>query len=307
MIQLKQKLEVLAKQLNLTSSDESPDEYILTELEEQEAIGHAIKMAKNRYLDKHLELGDRLTEVEFKMSEIDWNLEIDKDAILKTSNANKNYEVWLKIKKAEEKEAEFKKRQELELKHTAKFFYNIMAWTSENVYRKTLVVNETNKHLITAICFFLSKDERFEKELGYSFNKGLLIRGVSGLGKTFLFQCVKDNQLNPIKIYSMIEIAEKVQEAGYMELPITSGITYLDDVGTEQPTVKHYGTEINFFKDFIEKYYLHNLQSNTFNRLIVSTNNNAAELQEKYGFRVRSRMKDMFNFIDIKGSDMRGN
>lgn len=306
MTQIKQKLEVLAKQLSLTSHDEKPDEYILTESEEKEAIEHAIKRAKNRYLDKHLELGDRLIDIEVKISEIDWDLEIDKDVILKTSNANKNYEVWLKQKKAEEKDADLKKAKELELKHTARFFYNIMSWTSENVYRKPLIVNETNKHLVTVICFFLSKDERFEKELGYSFNKGLLIRGISGLGKTYLFQCVKDNQLNPIKIYSMIEVSEKVKDAGAFDLPVTSGITYLDDVGTEQPTVKHYGTEINFFKDFIEKYYLHNLQSNTFNRLIISTNNDFDELQEKYGFRVRSRIKDMFNIIDISGTDMRG-
>jgi len=307
MTQIKQKLEILAKQLNLTSYDDEPEGYILTEADEREAISHAITSAKKRYMDKHLELGDRLFDVEAKIASIDWELEIDREGILKTSNSNKNYDVWLRNKKEQEKQLEVKKREELVAKHTAKFFFNIMSWSSRNIYHRALIVNETNKHLITCICFFLSKDKRFETELGYSFDKGLLIRGVSGLGKTFLFQCVKDNELVPIKIYSMIEIAEKVQESGYLELPISSGITYLDDVGTEQSSVKHYGTEINFFKDFIEKYYLHNLKSNTFNRLIVSTNNNFDELQGKYGFRVRSRMKDMFNVVDIKGADMRGN
>jgi hypothetical protein len=29
-------------------------------------------------------------------------------------------------------------------------------------------------------------------------------------------------------------------------------------------------------------------------------------MEEKYGFRVRSRIKDMFNIVDVNGEDMRG-
>jgi len=77
----------------------------------------------------------------------------------------------------------------------------------------------------------------------------------------------------------------------------------LDDVGTEEHTVNHYGTKISFFKNFIEKYYL---QNKTYEKLVVSTNNSFNEMEEKYGFRVRSRIKDMFNIIDVTGKDMRG-
>ena len=50
-------------------------------------------------------------------------------------------------------------------------------------------------------------------------------------------------------------------------------------------------------------YYLKN---KPFNKLIISTNNNFDEIESKYGFRVRSRIKDMFNIIDVRGKDMRG-
>jgi len=83
-------------------------------------------------------------------------------------------------------------------------------------------------------------------------------------------------------------------------LPLT---LYLDDVGTEEPIVNHYGTKINWFKNFIEMYYLKN---KPFNKLIISTNNSFDEIESKYGFRVRSRIKDMFNIIDVQGKDMRG-
>ena len=180
-----------------------------------------------------------------------------------------------------------------------------MAHSSQQVFGKTLIVNESNKALITAICFFLSNDARFETELGLSFKKGLLIRGISGLGKTFLITCVKDNLLNPVAIFSMLDIAEKIKDEGSFNIRFKKDrIIYLDDVGTEESTINHFGTKINFFKNFLETFYMHHPQD--FNRLIISTNSNFNEIEEKYGFRVRSRVKDMFNIIDIKGEDLRG-
>ncbi len=303
MIQVKQKLEVMAKQLNLIRHNELPEENILTGAEEKEVFEHTIKLAKENFTNRRLALGERLFDIEVKISEIDWIDEANVAHAIKTANSNKHYEIWLAEKRKQEKIDEEKKQQELISRHTAKFFFNVMAWTAKNRFGKNLIVHEHNTPLVKAICFFLSNDERFVSELGFDFNKGLLIRGVSGLGKTFLFECVKDNELLPITIYSMIELTETVKEEGFLDLPPTAGITYLDDVGTEEHTVNHYGTKITFFKNFIEKYYLNNT---CFNKLIISTNNSFSELENKYGFRVRSRIKDMFNIINVTGTDMRG-
>jgi DNA replication protein DnaC len=179
-----------------------------------------------------------------------------------------------------------------------------MKWTSRNVLGKEFILNEDNKRLITTLCYFFSADQRFETELNFSMKKGLLIRGISGLGKTHLVKCLENNELNPVLILSMIEISEEIKQEGEYQIKVgDKKIIYLDDVGTEEATINHYGTKINFFKNFIEGYYLRN---SPFNRLIISTNNSAAEIEEKYGFRVRSRMRDMFNVIDIHGRDMRG-
>ena len=101
---------------------------------------------------------------------------------------------------------------------------------------------------------------------------------------------------------SMLEICDEVRIRGDYELPFFNKL-YLDDVGSEEPNVKHFGTNINWFKDFLETYYL---RSQHYNKLIISTNNNHAELEQKYGFRVRSRIRDMFNVISVDGKDMRG-
>ena len=128
-----------------------------------------------------------------------------------------------------------------------------------------------------------------------------MIVGVSGLGKTKVFESVKDNELRPVKIYNMVEITEAVRDKGSIVIN-TDGLVLLDDVGTEEPKVLHYGTEIRWFENFIQSYY--NLHQ-SYDQLLITTNCGGDELQAKYGYRVRSRMREMFNVIEVKGTDLR--
>jgi len=297
-------LQKLAEQLNLTSPDDAPEPYILTKDEEDRLLANLIIDAKKQAVWKMNELGMLDNQIETKLAEIDWEKDINKEEVFHRANMVKNHELWQKEQRIKEKEAEKKKQKELAEQWTAKRMYQQMAWTSQNEFGKKLIVNSDNKHLITALCYFVSRDEKFETELGYSLNKGLLIRGVSGLGKTYLVRCISENVLNPILVLSMIEISDEIQANGEYHIKGEGKkIIYMDDVGTEQPTINHYGTKITWFKNFIETIYLKN---KCFNHLIVSTNNNFSELEDKYGFRVRSRIKDMFNIIDVSGKDMRG-
>ena len=286
--------------MNLTKPDEEEEAMILTDKEKKEAIRNSIDSAKKNKAWKLWDKGANVNTIEAKINSIDWENEIDLDNVIKVANSNKHRIVWEQEQRKIEKAAEFKKREELKKMWTAKQFYNLMAWTSGNVYGKKLIVNNDNSLLIKSLCFFLSEDSRFETELGFSLQKGLLIRGVSGIGKTHLVKCVSQNDLKPIEIYSMIDISEQVKEEG--EFQVKSGLIDLDDVGSEEPLVNHYGTKINWFKDFIEKYHVHD---NAFNKLLISTNCSYDQLQERYGFRVRSRTKEMFNTIDVTGKDMR--
>lgn len=277
--------------------------YILTKEEESEAIKGAVNSLKEYFKWRHLDMGEPLHRIEEKLKDTDWEAQVDKDEILQRANSNKQYNIWQNQNRVKEREAESARISELNARYTARFVFGLMQFVSKNDYGKELIVNSDTKHLITVICYFISKDERFETELGFSFKKGLLLRGAAGLGKTYLVKCIKDNEISPINIYSMIEIAERIKADGEYGIPFSNGISYLDDVGTEEATVNHYGTKINFFKNFIEMYYLNN---RPFNRLMISTNNSFSEIEDKYGFRVRSRIKDMFNIIDVTGKDLRG-
>jgi len=83
----------------------------------------------------------------------------------------------------------------------------------------------------------------------------------------------------------------------------TDRLLLLDDVGSEQAEVMHYGTKINWFKDFMEDYYLKN---KVYTRLLITTNCGGDEIEKRYGYRVRSRVREMFNQIALTGVDRRG-
>lgn len=300
----KEKLQQLAKQLNLIGPDDKPDPYILTKEEEERVIENEIISAKKHLAWKMTKLAMLPEQIDFKLNQINWEEQIDREDILRRANMIKNHDIWQKEQREKERLEEIRKAKELKDTWTANKVYQLMAYTSQHVFGKKLIFNEENKELITALCFFISRDERFESQLGLSLKKGLLIRGISGIGKTYLVKCIENNELNPILILSMLDIANSIKENGeYLIKRGNNKIIYLDDVGTEEATVNHYGTKINFFKNFIESTYLRTQQ---FSNLIISTNNSFSEMEASYGFRVRSRIKDMFNIIDVKGNDMRG-
>lgn len=278
--------------------------YILTPDEERIAIANEILSLQQYATWKMKGLAFTDIQIAQKISEIDWDAEINRDEILQRCNSNKQYGIWQQQQRENEKKQAIEKEQKLKELYTPKNLFRLMQWTSENEFGKRLIVHDDNKKLIKSLCYFVSRDEKFETELGYSLNKGIVIRGISGLGKTHIVQCIRKNELNPILILSMLDITGDIKANGEYEISLDGNkIIYLDDVGTEEPTVNHFGTKISFFKNFIESYYLRN---KIYNNLMFSTNNSFAEIEEKYGFRVRSRMKDMFNIIDVTGKDMRG-
>jgi hypothetical protein len=286
----------------LTSFEQVSEEWILTPEEESAAIANAIEQEKRFYEVKYLRKGVPKPMVDERIAEMKFEELIPANEILKKANSSKHYKIWEQEQRDKEKQEAIERLETLRKTWTALMILKLMRHTSKEVYGKTLIENIHTLPLIKAVCFFLSQDERFETELKFSFNKGLLIRGVAGVGKTHIVKCAQSNELNPVTICSMIEISDEIRVQGQF-IPPPFKKLYLDDVGSEEATINHFGSKINWFKDFIETWYL---RGQGFNRLIVSTNCSASEIENKYGFRVRDRVKDMFNLIDVEGESMRG-
>lgn len=274
---------------------------ILTEQEQQQAIDWAVKQEQIRYARSMAEKGELPQKTEQKMLEIDWMQRIDAQTIIQSANQRAHWEAEDKQAREKRMAAEREERERLISEWTAGKFY--LKIKSHFIHRHgRFFMQPWNDQFIKAICFFLSADPRFESELGFSFTKGLLIQGTAGLGKTETIRAVADNPLYPIKIISILEVSEQVQQYGKCHLN-TKQLLLVDDVGTEPEVINHYGTKINWFKDFIELYYLEN---KTFNGLMLTTNLGGEELESRYGYRVRSRIREIFNVIKLESDDLRG-
>lgn len=273
---------------------------ILTDQEKKAVIENEVSRIRSLTAWKMADKGLHKQDVEFRISQIDFLAEINQEELLRKANQRKHWkEEEKKAAEIRRKEAEEERKRVFEC-WNANRFYNVI---KRHFVQKNgcFIMGKNNEHYIKAVCFFFSNDKRFETELGYSFNKGLLIQGVAGLGKTETIRAVSGNPLFPVTIHSILDISDAVQSNGECNLN-TNRMILIDDVGTEPEIINHYGTKINWFKDFIETYYLHNA---THTGLIITTNLSGEEIEKRYGYRVRSRMREMFNHIVLTGKDMR--
>lgn len=171
-----------------------------------------------------------------------------------------------------------------------------------------LIFNDTTAPLIKTLCFKLSHDDRYETEMGFSFKKMLVIRGPVGLGKSWLISLVAQNPVCAVQIITMGEIVKSVKATGdFTGLKFgTHSLIYIDDVGTEYDKtdkIGHYGTTVNWFASWFEEMYAKNKMD--LRKVIISTNDNFDILEQKYGFRVRDRMAEVCDVLEVEGESMR--
>lgn len=282
---------------------------ILTQEEKDQALDYAVQQRKNhfewRWRDKGMKEGD----IEFNLSQRDWISEINSEEVLNSAAIRKiRYEEQQELDKerelveAKQRLLEKNLRDDLKSKFPASHFYKVIKeYFIANTAKKHFIYDSENSEMIKAICYFLTEDPRFETELGFNLNRGLCIMGVSGKGKTKCFEAVKGNPINPVTIMNMIAVSDQIKRNGWPEIsPFVKLL--LDDVGTETDSLNHFGTKINFFKEFIE---LYDAQERDFSKLIVTTNLDENDIQARYTYRIRSRMRETFNFVIVQGKDLR--
>jgi len=139
--------------------------------------------------------------------------------------------------------------------------------------------------------------------------KGILLTGSIGCGKTSLMSLVK-YFFQPGKQYqikSTRDISFEFEKDGYKVINRYSknppNLSYInpvpnifcfDDLGIEQ-TQKYFGNECNVMAEILLSRYDLFISKGIPTHL--TTNLSASEIVEKYGNRVRSRMREMFNVV----------
>ena len=147
-------------------------------------------------------------------------------------------------------------------------------------------------------------DVQLCQEYGIDLNKGILLLGPIGCGKTTLMKVFNHLTLE-YKKYTLCparEITTEFIQNGFQVIP-KYGKNFkaycFDDLGVEQ-SMKHYGNECNVMGEILLSRY--DLMKTAKRFTHATTNLNANELEKIYGNRVRSRLREMFNLITFSPS-----
>lgn len=158
--------------------------------------------------------------------------------------------------------------------------------------------------IIYKLIIYAIRDEENCDKLGIDLNKGILLNGPIGCGKTSLMTLLKHFMYADMNylIKSTRDISAEYNIDGYstiLKYGKTAKIYCLDDLGVEQ-NAKHFGNECNTIAEILlHRYDLLRAQNIVTH---ATTNLNANELDKIYGNRVRSRLREMFNLISFPES-----
>jgi DNA replication protein DnaC len=170
------------------------------------------------------------------------------------------------------------------------------------------VVDKAIESAMKTLSLYFSGDPEFENFGFGKFGKGLFLIGNIGVGKTLLmkafakamnnFIVVSVNRANDDYQLHGIEGIEKYVALKY-EMGGARKPYCFDDIGVEANQIKHMGNELKVMERIILDRY-ENRQITFF-----TSNLGGDDIEKIYGTRIRSRLREMCNYIVIPGTDRR--
>ncbi|WP_298365929.1 ATPase [uncultured Lutibacter sp.] len=176
------------------------------------------------------------------------------------------------------------------------------------LFGKNFKIYKEDEALLFKLCCYFIQDHYSCSKLGIDTSKGILLSGPVGCGKTSLMKLLL--HLAPHKVnYEIIptrNIVFNFNASGFEVLEKYSQAKSFcfDDLGVE-PKGSHYAKECNVLGEILlSRYDLfvgNNKSVAEMSRSIthITTNLNAEEIEKRYGNRVRSRIRAMFNLISF--------
>lgn len=166
-------------------------------------------------------------------------------------------------------------------------------------YGEHFVLYPEDKEILYKLIVYAIQDKENCEKHNISLDKGILLTGPVGCGKTTLMHLIKyfmpakqGYVLKPVR-----EVVFEFNQHGHEIIQRHSrmnSIYCFDDLGVEQES-KYYGNECNVIAEILLSRYDLFIYNKT--KTHATTNLNASELEKLYGNRVRSRMREMFNLI----------
>lgn len=187
-------------------------------------------------------------------------------------------------------------------------YTEIIIWLQnkgQELYGNHFKILESDYQIIYKLIAYFLKDGPTCFQYNINLNKGILISGPVGCGKTSLMNLMK--YLTPTEYKFIVkpcrDISFEFIKDGYEVIHrysrgkldhLDPKIYCFDDLGLEN-NLKYYGNECNVMAEILlsryDLYISRRIQTH------ITTNLSASEIEIHYGNRVRSRMRELFNLI----------
>ena len=187
-------------------------------------------------------------------------------------------------------------------------YQEIIQWLEtkgQELYGSHFKIHETDYQIVYKLIAYFRKEEPSCFQYGINLQKGILLSGPIGCGKTALMNLMK--YLTPTESKFSVKPCrdisfEFIQEGYQIIHKYSIGKLYqseprnycFDDLGIEK-NLKYFGNECNLMAEIIVSRYdlfiAKKIQTH------ITSNLSARELEAAYGNRVRSRLREMVNLI----------
>ena len=185
--------------------------------------------------------------------------------------------------------------------------WNKLEAKGKQLYGKQFCFHNQDSDIILRLLIWFMQDIDLAAENNINLFKGILLTGPVGCGKTSLMNLMR-YLLPPSfshRMKSCREVAFEYANEGYpvirrytkkcfqfdSPLPIT---ICFDDLGLETE-MQYFGNPCNTMAEVLLSRYDYFISHKMFTH--ITTNLNSNEIEERYGKRVRSRLREMFNLI----------
>lgn len=178
--------------------------------------------------------------------------------------------------------------------------------SKKDQYGKSFILDSYSEPVFNKLARYFTKDKNSELNP----DKGIMLAGPVGCGKTEIMDFFKYNFHDSFIVVSCRDLTYSYSKLGdeaikrynglipFVDVHLTYGQNKVgvcfDDMGTEDDR-KNYGNESNVMADVMLNRY--DNKRNLIRKTHITTNLTTDEMEQRYGSRVRSRMREMFNLV----------